>query len=112
MTADQTPEYLQLEGFVSYPREDMDAEYKDWLNLGLDKDRATQAKAAIALANHGGGHIIIGFQEVEQTLRSVTRPHRGMPRKRRDPGEDITIETVPKALWGVCLRGNVPQGHK
>ena len=74
MKADQTPEYLQLEGFVSYPREDMDAEYKDWLNLGLDKDRATLAKAAIALANHGGGHIIIGFQEVEQTLRSVTRP--------------------------------------
>ena len=73
MTAEQPSEHLQLDGFVSYPREDIDLEYKGWLNLRLNKDRATLAKAAIALANHGGGHIILGFQE-GGALQSVARP--------------------------------------
>lgn len=74
MNTEQPPEYLQLEGFVNYPREDVGAEYKDWLNLELEKDKATLAKAAIAIANHGGGHIVIGFQEDGEMLRSVARP--------------------------------------
>lgn len=74
MTTGQPPEHFQLDRFVSYPREDIDVEYKGWLNLSVERDRATLAKAAIALANHGGGHIILGFQEEGQALQPAVRP--------------------------------------
>ena len=61
------------------PKETPSAEYKSWLNLSgrrdrerdrerdrdrdRDHDRATLAKAAIALANHGGGVIVLGMRE-------------------------------------------------
>ena len=73
MSTEQPPEYLQLDRLVRYPREDIDVEYKDWLDPRTDKDRASLAKAAIALANHGGGHIILGFRESGRELRSVAR---------------------------------------
>ena len=74
MTTGQPPDYLQLDKLVVYPREDLDAEYKSWLNLRLEKDRATLAKAAIALTNHGGGFIVIGFEERNGTLQSTPCP--------------------------------------
>ncbi len=74
VTTGQPPDYLQLDRFVAYPREDIDVEYKGWLDLREERDRATLAKAAIALANHGGGYIVLGFDESQQTLRSVVRP--------------------------------------
>lgn len=76
MANEQPPDYLhlQLERFIIYPIEDLDLEYKSWLNLGEERDKATLAKAAIALANHGGGHIVLGFQENGQTLQSAARP--------------------------------------
>ncbi len=52
----------------------MNAEYKSWLNLNDDSDKARFAKAAIALANHGGGYVIIGFREDGQNLISEARP--------------------------------------
>jgi hypothetical protein len=48
---------------VTEPREDLSTEFKDWLDLRNVRDRGTLAKAAIALANHGGGFIVIGFRE-------------------------------------------------
>lgn len=42
------------------PREDLDCEAKNWLDLqGLNDDKATFAKAVLALANLGGGFIIL-----------------------------------------------------
>ena len=32
-----------------------------WLNLSDKRNKATLAKAAIALANHGGGEIVLGI---------------------------------------------------
>lgn len=64
----------ELQPLITEPREDLDAEYKDWLDLTNNKHRATLAKAAIALANHGGGRIIIGFAEQGQTLVSEPCP--------------------------------------
>ena len=63
---------LQL--LIIEPREDLAVEYKSWLNLDQPKDKATLAKACIALANHGGGSLIIGFDEQNGSLRSVSRP--------------------------------------
>ena len=64
----------ELQPLIAEPREDLAAEYKDWLNLASNEHRATLAKAAIALANHGGGFIVIGFAEQGQTLESWPRP--------------------------------------
>ncbi len=64
----------ELQPFITEPREDLDAEYKDWLDLTNNKHRATLAKAAIALANHGGGRIVIGFADQGQTLVSGPCP--------------------------------------
>ena len=76
MTTGHPPEYLQLDRFVNYPREDLDVEYKDWLKWKTEKGKAIIAKAAIALANHGGGYLILGFKEREQdrSLESNPRP--------------------------------------
>lgn len=48
------------------PREDLNLEIKNWLDLqGSNDDKATFAKAALALANHGGGFIIFGLVETD-----------------------------------------------
>ena len=47
-------------------REDLDFEIKNWLDLRNDNDaKAKFAKAALALANHGGGYIAVGLGRVD-----------------------------------------------
>ena len=54
----------ELQPLITEPREDFAAEYKDWLDLtNNEHHKATLAKAAIALANHGGGCVVIGFKD-------------------------------------------------
>ena len=62
----------ELQPLITEPREDLATEYKGWLDLTKNEHKATLAKAAIALANHGGGYIVIGFAEQTQTL--ISRP--------------------------------------
>ena len=64
----------ELQPLITKPREDLATEYKGWLNLTSKEDRAKLAKAAIALANHGGGHVVIGFAERGQSLESQPLP--------------------------------------
>jgi hypothetical protein len=64
----------ELETLLSEPREDLSVEYKDWLDLSANNGRATIAKAAIALANHGGGFIVLGFAESQNGFVSQARP--------------------------------------
>ncbi len=48
------------------PREDLDFEVKNWLDLqGSNEDKATFAKAVLAIANHGGGFIALGLLETD-----------------------------------------------
>ena len=45
------------------PREDLDVEIKSWLDLNdVAEHKAILAKALIALANHGGGFVLLGFE--------------------------------------------------
>ena len=74
MASDHPPEHLRLQRFVDYPREDLGVEYKNWLDLREERARATIAKAAIAMANHGGGYVILGFEERGQNLESQPSP--------------------------------------
>ena len=63
-----------LVSLLTRPREDLEAEYKRWLDLNDVEHKANIAKAAIALENHGGGYIVIGFEEAGQYLESVSKP--------------------------------------
>jgi hypothetical protein len=64
-----------LEPLLTAPAEALDVEYKSWLDLkNNDEHRGILAKAAIALANEGGGYIIIGIREARPKLISEPRP--------------------------------------
>ena len=59
MTVDA--QYLQQ--LVETPSEHLNVELKGWLDLTGNGHRGTLAKALIALANHGGGVAVIGFDD-------------------------------------------------
>ncbi|HEY2346390.1 MAG TPA: ATP-binding protein [Xanthomonadaceae bacterium] len=65
----------QLQSLVDDPREAQDIEVKQWLDLAGKGDQATLAKAAIALANHGGGFILLGFKELADGAFEPHLPH-------------------------------------
>ncbi len=52
----------------------MATEYKSWLNLSNNEDKAKLAKASIAIANHGGGFIVIGMAEGDDNFVSKQKP--------------------------------------
>ena len=68
------PTLDELQPFLVEPREDLAAEYKNWLDLTTNEHKAVLAKAIIAMANHGGGYIIIGFVDKGHLLEPITRP--------------------------------------
>jgi Putative DNA-binding domain len=53
-----TIEDLRL--LLQFPSENLSIEYKSWLDITDNAGKATLAKAAIALANEGGGIIVLG----------------------------------------------------
>jgi hypothetical protein len=64
--------------------ETLATEFKAWLDLSSAAGKAPLAKAAIALANHGGGTIIVGMREAaNQPICSSPRPE-GIPRYTAD----------------------------
>src|SRR5690349_19232257 len=70
-----TPEELRL--LLEIPSEKLSIEYKSWLDLTQNPGKATLAKAAIALANEGGGIIVLGMREDNGeggALQSQPRP--------------------------------------
>ena len=67
------PTIDDLEPLLAAPAEALDVEYKSWLDLkGNDEHRALLAKAAIA--NEGGGAIVMGLREQRPALISEPRP--------------------------------------
>lgn len=54
----------QLESLLTHPREDLNIEIKGWLNLNNEEHKANLAQAILALANSGGGYILIGYVQV------------------------------------------------
>ena len=63
-----------LQPLISEPQEDLAVEYKTWLDFDQQEGKATLAKACIALANHGGGFLVLGFAETADSLSSISRP--------------------------------------
>jgi transcriptional regulator with XRE-family HTH domain len=58
-------EELRLRDLLDYPREDLDREIKDWLDMDDGVVRADLAIELLALANHGGGYLVFGFSEAD-----------------------------------------------
>jgi Putative DNA-binding domain len=52
-----------LSDLLHSPREALDIEIKAWLELSDPNQRAVLAKGIIALANHGGGYLVIGLAQ-------------------------------------------------
>jgi hypothetical protein len=66
---------IEFEALLTTPTEALNVEYKSWLDLrGDDEHKAILAKAAIAIANEGGGYIVIGLREQRPNLLSDARP--------------------------------------
>jgi hypothetical protein len=65
VTQEPDPEDIRarLSDLVDYPQETLAVEIKSWLNLSDETHKASVAQALIALSNHGGGNMLIGFQE-------------------------------------------------
>nr|WP_320010110.1 hypothetical protein [uncultured Desulfobulbus sp.] len=59
----------RLSDLLVDPREDLDFEAKNWLDLqNSNEDKATFAKAVLALANHGGGFVVLGLLETDSRI--------------------------------------------
>ncbi len=52
---------IDLHDLVDNPRESLDIELKQWLDLTQNLNRANLARHIAALCNHGGGYIVFGF---------------------------------------------------
>ncbi|MEW8072141.1 MAG: hypothetical protein AB2826_17120 [Candidatus Thiodiazotropha sp.] len=106
------------------PREDLDLEVKNWLDLqGNNDDRATFAKAVLALTNHGGGFIILGLLETDNGMVEARgRPAaldgysqdliNGIVQNYCDPQFHCAVHVVANpdgALFPVVI---VPGGHR
>lgn len=91
------------------PREDLDLEIKNWLDLAANNDaKAIFAKAAIALANHGGGFIVLGLMEQDGGIAEAPdRPANfdsynqdlinGIVQNYADPSFHCAVHLVPDA---------------
>lgn len=54
----------RLAELLAEPQETLEVEVKGWIDIVNDGDhKAVLAKAVIALANHGGGIVIVGFEK-------------------------------------------------
>ena len=96
------PSNQELLPFINQPREDLAAEYKDWLDINDKHHKALLAKAVIAMANHGGGFIVIGFVEIDDTLVSRIEP---------DNSPAITQDLVNGIVTRYCSPGFHCQVH-
>lgn len=58
----ETPN-AELTELLARPRETLDIEIKSWLDLADDNQKADLCKAIMAIANHGGGYLLVGLLE-------------------------------------------------
>ena len=115
----------RLAGLLSDPREAPDVEIKGWLDLARNGDhQATLAKALLALANHGGGYVIIGLTGTDAgfttdsgqpaTLDAYSQDDvNGIVRHYAEPAFHCSVDYVSHPISGVIhpIIG-VPGSHR
>lgn len=114
----------KLTDILIKPREDLDIEIKNWLDLKSNEDdKANFAKAALALANHGGGLIIFGFTEIAAgMIPAAERPAtldgyradllNGIIHKYADPAFHCEVHLRPGPQDEIYPVVVVPGGHR
>jgi hypothetical protein len=70
------PTQEELIALICEPSESLTIEHKSWLDFTDRRNQATVAKAAIAIANHGGGILVFGMRgdDADGGLQSHARP--------------------------------------
>lgn len=119
-----TPANRRLPDLLVDPREDLDVEAKGWLDLvGSNEHKATLAKALLALANHGGGFVLIGFEETDRglapaaarptTLDAYTQDHvNGIVQSYAEPPFHCAVHHVQGPTGAIHPVVAVPGGHR
>jgi hypothetical protein len=104
--------------------EKMDLEIKNWLDFSTNEHQAKLAKAIIAMANHGGGYILIGFDERpgKTAVPSPGRPAslvgydgdrvNGISEKYIEPAVHCEVHHIPAPDGIVYPLVIVPGGHR
>jgi hypothetical protein len=64
----------ELQELVRTPREDLDIELKQWMDMADKNVQAKLAKELLALRNHGGGYLVIGFKDEHPAVPDPARP--------------------------------------
>ena len=72
------PTSEELRSLLQIPSERPNVEYKSWLDVTQNRGKAILAKAAIALANHGGGIIVLGMREDKDEGAALSPQPRGL----------------------------------
>jgi predicted HTH transcriptional regulator len=102
----------QLESLTRNPREGLEVELKGWLDLSQGEHRADLVKAILALANHGGGYILIGYDDITRgPLSSPTNMMSGydqdtvndIVRRYADP-RFMSKSSKPRTLMAMIIR--------
>ena len=110
-----------LDQLLEAPNEGLDIELKGWLDLSDNGHRGTLAKGLIALANHGGGVLIIGFDSngdpAENRPDDIASYNQDAVNdvldRFADPGFHCTVQTVTRQADGLSYPVIlVPGGHK
>ncbi|MBO6636893.1 MAG: hypothetical protein JJ920_08190 [Roseitalea sp.] len=106
------------------PREDLDFEAKNWLDLQRSNDdKATFAKAVLAISNHGGGFVVLGLVETDKgiveaegrpaTLDSYSQDLiNGIVQSYCDPPFHCSVHIVPSPTGALFPMVIVPGGHR
>lgn len=86
------PDRGRLTDLLLDPREALDVEIKGWLDLAQsDEHKAVLAKALLALANSGGGFVILGFAEGDTGAAPV-------------PGRPVTLDAYSQDLVNAIVQ--------
>ena len=106
------------------PKESLDFEVKNWLDLqDSNDDKAVLAKAVLALANHGGGFIALGLVETQSgVVEADGRPTtlncysqdliNGIVHNYCDPPFHCAVHIVPDPAGVLFPIVIVPGGHR
>ena len=114
----------RLSDLLIDPREDLDFEVKNWLDLqGSNEDKATFAKAILALANNGGGFLVLGLLETDEGIvEAKGRPAtldrygqdliNGIVQNYCDPQFHCAVHIAPNLCGALFPIVVVPGGHR
>lgn len=109
---------LDLSELLSGRSEDLNVEYKAWMDTSAPEARAKLAKHIAALANHGGGYLVFGVADATREPMGETtfdralfgqRTMSGIADRYLDPPPHLDVEEATHA--GVAYPVVVVQSH-